>query len=114
MTGHDDLPVAARARRLEERLIAAGLTSDDEIDEFLTRLYTKASPGNGARMDSGSATNAAVPLPGALRSSTVIRCRCASRATTSRPMVPASSAVSRVARDSLVLSCATWSAGCRV
>lgn len=50
MTGHDDLPVAARARRLEERLIAAGLTSDDEIDEFLTRLYTNASPVNGARM----------------------------------------------------------------
>ena len=38
MTGHDDLPTAARARRLEERLIAAGLTSDDEIDEYLTRL----------------------------------------------------------------------------
>ena len=50
MTGHDDLPAAARARRLEERLIAAGLTSDEEIDEFLTRLYTKASPVNGARM----------------------------------------------------------------
>ena len=50
MTGHDDLPVAARARRLEERLIAAGLTSDDEIDEFLTRLYASASPVNGARM----------------------------------------------------------------
>jgi nitrile hydratase len=48
--GHDDLPVAARTRQLEERLIAAGLTSDDEIDEFLTRLYTKASPVNGARM----------------------------------------------------------------
>ena len=50
MTGHDDLLVAARARRLEERLIAAGLTSDDEIDEYLTRLYTNASPVNGARM----------------------------------------------------------------
>ena len=50
MTGHDDLPVAARARRLEERVIAAGLTSDDEMDEFLTRLYTRASPVNGARM----------------------------------------------------------------
>jgi nitrile hydratase len=50
LTGHDDLPAAARARRLEERLIAAGLTSDDEIDEFLTRLYTDASPVNGARM----------------------------------------------------------------
>jgi len=50
LTGHDDLPAAARTRRLEERLIAAGLTSDDEIDEFLTRLYTNASPVNGARM----------------------------------------------------------------
>jgi len=50
LTGHDDLPVAARTRQLEERLIAAGLTSDDEIDEYLTKLYTKASPVNGARM----------------------------------------------------------------
>jgi nitrile hydratase len=50
LTGHDDLPVAARARRLEERLIAAGLTSDDEIDEYLAKLYTDASPVNGARM----------------------------------------------------------------
>jgi len=50
LTGHDDLPAAARARRLEERLIAAGLTSDDEIDEYLTRLQVKASPVNGARM----------------------------------------------------------------
>jgi nitrile hydratase subunit alpha len=50
LTGHDDLPVAARARRLEERLIAAGLTSDAEIDEYLTKLYTSASPVNGARM----------------------------------------------------------------
>ena len=43
MTGHDDLPVAARTRRLEERLIAAGLTSDDEIDEYLTKLYAKTN-----------------------------------------------------------------------
>jgi nitrile hydratase subunit alpha len=50
LTGHDDRPAAARARRLEERLIAAGLTSDDEIDQFLTRLYANASPVNGARM----------------------------------------------------------------
>ena len=50
MTSHDDLPAAARARRLEERLITAGLTSDDEIDEFLTRLFASASPVNGARM----------------------------------------------------------------
>jgi nitrile hydratase len=50
LTEHDDLPAAARTRRLEERLIAAGLTSDDEIDEFLTRLYANASPVNGAQM----------------------------------------------------------------
>jgi nitrile hydratase len=50
LTGHDDLPAAARARQLEERLIAAGLASDAEIDEFLIRLYTGASPVNGARM----------------------------------------------------------------
>jgi nitrile hydratase subunit alpha len=50
LTGHEDLPAAARTRQLEERLIAAGLTSDEEIDEFLTRLYTHASPVNGARM----------------------------------------------------------------
>jgi nitrile hydratase subunit alpha len=47
---HDDLPVAARVRRLEERLIAAGLATDEELDEVLTRLYTRASPVNGARM----------------------------------------------------------------
>jgi nitrile hydratase subunit alpha len=50
LTEHDSGPVAARARRLEERLIAAGLTSDDEIDDFLTKLYASASPVNGARM----------------------------------------------------------------
>jgi nitrile hydratase len=50
LTEHDDLPAAARTRRLEERLIAAGLASDDEIDEFLTELYASASPVNGARM----------------------------------------------------------------
>ncbi len=47
---HEDLPVAARVRRLEERLIAAGLTSDEEIDELLTRFYAGASPVNGARL----------------------------------------------------------------
>jgi len=54
LTSHDDhvhsSAAAARTRQLEERLIAAGLTSDDEIDEFLTRLYASASPVNGARM----------------------------------------------------------------
>jgi len=50
LTEHDDLPVAARVRRLEERLIEAGLASDAEIDEFLSRLYAEADPVNGARM----------------------------------------------------------------
>ena len=47
---HADTPAAARTRQLEERLIAAGLTSDDEIDEWLTKLYATASPVNGAVM----------------------------------------------------------------
>ena len=47
---HEDVPVAARVRRLEERLIAAGLTTDEEIDELLTRFYADASPLNGARI----------------------------------------------------------------
>jgi nitrile hydratase subunit alpha len=47
---HHDLPVAARVRRLEERLIAAGLATDEEIDAFLAKLYGSASPVNGARM----------------------------------------------------------------
>jgi nitrile hydratase subunit alpha len=53
LTSHDDhahSSAAVRTRQLEERLIAAGLTSDDEIDEFLTKLYASASPVNGARM----------------------------------------------------------------
>jgi nitrile hydratase len=47
---HEDVPVAARVRRLEERVIAAGLATDEELDAVLTRLYTTASPVNGARM----------------------------------------------------------------
>jgi nitrile hydratase subunit alpha len=47
---HAELPVAARVRELEERLIAAGLLTDDELDEILTGVFTTASPVNGARM----------------------------------------------------------------
>lgn len=47
---HADLPVAARVRRLEERVIAAGLATDDELDALLARFYVSASPVNGARM----------------------------------------------------------------
>ncbi len=51
MTGqHAELPVAARVRRLEERMIAAGLTADAELDEILEQVFTSASPVNGARM----------------------------------------------------------------
>jgi nitrile hydratase subunit alpha len=56
---HDDLPVAARVRRLEERLIAAGLASDEEIDAFLAGLYSGASPVNGARMAARAWTDSA-------------------------------------------------------
>lgn len=37
-------------RRLEERAIAAGLTTDEELDAVLARLYATASPVNGAQM----------------------------------------------------------------
>jgi len=47
---HGELPVAARVRRLEERLIAAGLATDAELDEILERVFASASPVNGARM----------------------------------------------------------------
>ena len=47
---HGELPVAARVRRLEERLIAAGLATDSELDEILEQVFTSASPVNGAAM----------------------------------------------------------------
>jgi nitrile hydratase subunit alpha len=47
---HEELPVAARVLRLEERLIAAGMITDAEMDEVLTRVFESASPVNGARM----------------------------------------------------------------
>jgi nitrile hydratase len=47
---HAEVPVAARVRELEERLIAAGLATDAEFDEVLTQVYRSASPANGARM----------------------------------------------------------------
>jgi nitrile hydratase subunit alpha len=47
---HAGLPVAARVRRLEERVIAAGLATDAELDAALADLYAHSSPVNGARM----------------------------------------------------------------
>lgn len=48
--GHTGNPVAARVRRLEERLIAAGHVTDDELDAILTGVLNGASPLNGARI----------------------------------------------------------------
>jgi nitrile hydratase len=47
---HAELPVAARVRRLEERLIAVGLIADAELDEILGEVFASASPVSGARM----------------------------------------------------------------
>ena len=48
--GHADQPVAVRVRQLEERLLAAGLATDAELDGMLAGLYAHASPLNGARI----------------------------------------------------------------
>jgi nitrile hydratase len=48
--GHADQPVAVRVRQLEERLLAAGLATDAELDGMLAGLYAYASPLNGARI----------------------------------------------------------------
>lgn len=47
---HAEEPVAVRVRRLEERVIGAGLTSDQELDAILDSIYQDASPLNGARI----------------------------------------------------------------
>jgi len=47
---HASTPVAARVRRLEERLIGAGLVEDAELDAILDRFLVGASPLNGARI----------------------------------------------------------------
>ena len=48
--GHADEPVAVRVRQLEERVLAAGLATDAELDGVLAGLYAHASPLNGARI----------------------------------------------------------------
>jgi len=47
---HPEVPVAARVRDLEERLIAAGLVTDEELEAILADVFASASPVNGARM----------------------------------------------------------------
>jgi nitrile hydratase len=46
---HARSEVAVRVRRLEERLIGAGLTSDDELDDIIGQVLS-GSPANGARV----------------------------------------------------------------
>lgn len=47
---HTSDPVAARVRRLEERLIDAGLVDEPGLDAILTGFLNGASPLNGARI----------------------------------------------------------------
>ncbi|GES34364.1 nitrile hydratase subunit alpha [Streptomyces angustmyceticus] len=47
---HTSLPVAARVRRLEERLIGAGVVAQEQLDEALGAMLKGASPVNGARI----------------------------------------------------------------
>ncbi|MEU3342349.1 nitrile hydratase subunit alpha [Streptomyces sp. NPDC006668] len=46
---HVDVPVAARVRRLEARLVAAGLVTDEQLDGILEQHLYRATPFNGAR-----------------------------------------------------------------
>ena len=47
---HIGNPIAARVRRLEERLVADGQVTDGELDAVLTAVLDGASPLNGARI----------------------------------------------------------------
>lgn len=46
----DGVGVAARVRRLEQAVIDAGLTSDEELDSVLEGFLARAKPINGARL----------------------------------------------------------------
>ncbi|MGI5468215.1 nitrile hydratase subunit alpha [Streptomyces sp. CA-132043] len=47
---HASSTVAVRVRRLEERLVEAGVVGDDQLDAILTSVLNGASPVNGARI----------------------------------------------------------------
>ncbi|MEU6329609.1 nitrile hydratase subunit alpha [Streptomyces sp. NPDC047049] len=47
---HTSVPVAARVRRLEERLIEAGVVTQEQLDAALAAMLEGASPVNGARI----------------------------------------------------------------
>lgn len=55
---HPSLPISAHVRRLEERLIEAGLTTDDELDSVVSEFLANASPSNGARLAARAWTDA--------------------------------------------------------
>jgi len=55
---HAELPAAVRVRQLEDRVIAAGLTTDAELDQILAGVYWTGSPANGARMVARAWTDA--------------------------------------------------------
>jgi nitrile hydratase len=46
---HTSSAVAVRVRRLEQRLIDAGLTDDDQLDAVIDQILS-GSPANGARV----------------------------------------------------------------
>jgi nitrile hydratase len=46
---HSSSEIAVRVRRLEEQLIDAGLTSDDQLDTIIARVGS-GTPANGARV----------------------------------------------------------------
>jgi nitrile hydratase subunit alpha len=47
---HPSLPISAHVRGLEQRLIEAGLTTDEELDSVVSEFLANASPTNGARL----------------------------------------------------------------
>jgi nitrile hydratase len=55
---HASMPIAARVRRFEERLIAAGLVDDAGLDAIVDRFLAGASPVNGARIAARAWTDA--------------------------------------------------------
>ncbi|MEV5483234.1 MULTISPECIES: nitrile hydratase subunit alpha [Streptomyces] len=55
---HTSAPVAARVRRLEERLIEAGVVAQEQLDASLAAMLQGASPVNGARIAARAWTDA--------------------------------------------------------
>ena len=61
MTGHPTSEIAVRVRRLEERLIDAGLTDDAQLDAIIGQVLS-GSPANGARVVAGGDGSIAKPV----------------------------------------------------